>query len=123
MDNIQDKIAEIMADPQALSQVQSLGKMLGLGGEQSPPEPAPKPKPETNISGMLSPDMMGKIAGLMPLFQQINSEDNTTRLLTALRPFLSDEKCQKLDSAKKMLQFMKLMPLLKQSGFMDSGLF
>ena len=45
MDNIQDKIAEIMADPEALSQVQSLGKMLGISGNAEPSLPAPPPEP------------------------------------------------------------------------------
>jgi hypothetical protein len=116
MDNIQDTISKIMSDPEALSQVQSLGKMLGIGNSSSKEtQQPPPPKEEPPIPT----DMMGKISGLMPLFQQLRQEDDTTRLLNALRPFLSEEKRQKLDSAKKLLQFMKLIPLLRESGLMD----
>ena len=115
MDNIQDKIAEIMADPEALSQVQSLGRMLGLGSD----EPAPPPKPEPKSGELIPTEALGTITKLMPLLSMANQEDDTSRLLAALRPFLSEEKCRKLDSAKKMLQIMKLLPALKEGGLFD----
>lgn len=118
MDNLQDAISQIMSDPEALSQVQSLGKMLGLGNK-SQNEAKPKPSSDSAVPS----DMMSKITKLMPLLRQINQEDDTTRLLSALRPFLSEEKCRKLDSAKKMLQFMKLIPVLRESGLADLNLF
>ena len=113
MDNIQDKIAEIMADPQALSQVQNLGKMLGLNSD----EPAAAPQPETN--NLISGEALGKITQLMLLLSMANQEDDTSRLLAALKPFLSEEKCRRLDSAKKMLQVMKLLPVLKDGGLFE----
>lgn len=124
MDNIQDKIAEIMSDPEALSQVQNLGKMLGIGGGSQESTPVPSPSPvQSHNNDLLSGETFGKITKLMPLISQIHQEDDTTRLLGALRPFLSEEKCRKLDSAKKMIQFMKIIPLLKEGGLMDLGLF
>jgi len=138
MDNIQEKIAQIMSDPQAMSQVQSLGKMLGLTNQTDPVESNfssgasdvhtdnnTKSVSDANLSinNGLPTEMMGKLMKLMPLFQQMNQEDDVTRLLQALKPFLSQDKCRKLDSAKKMLQMMKMIPLLKEGGFMDLGLF
>lgn len=137
MDNIQEKIAQIMSDPEAMSQVQSLGKMLGLSN-QSPVENTastgktdalfnnnrnPVPVSTGNVNNGVPTEMMSKIMKLMPLFQQINQEDDVTRLLQALRPFLSEEKCRKLDSAKRMLQMMKIIPLLKEGGIIDLGFF
>ena len=115
MENIQDKIAEIMADPEALSQVQSLGKMLGLGSE----EPAPPPPPKPDANELLSGEALGAITKLMPLLSMANQEDDTSRLLAALKPFLSEEKCRKLDSAKRMLRIMKLLPVLKEGGLFE----
>lgn len=115
MDNLQDKIAEIMADPEALNQVRSLGKMLGI----NPDESAPPPKPEPEAGELLSGEALGAITRLMPLLSAANQEDDTSRLLTALRPFLSEEKSRKLDSAKKMLRIMKLLPVLKEGGIFD----
>ena len=114
MENIQDKISEIMADPEALKQVQDLGKMLGLGSDE-PYAPAPEPEPKIDISG----EAMGAVTKLMPLLSMANREDDTSRLLAALRPFLSEEKCRKLDSAKRMLKIMKLLPALKEGGLFE----
>ena len=114
MENIQDKIAEIMADPEALSQVQNLGKMLGLGSDE-PSAPEPRPEPKNDFSS----EAMGAVTKLMPLLSMANQEDDTSRLLAALRPFLSEEKCRKLDSAKRMLKIMKLLPALKEGGLFE----
>ncbi len=109
-----------MSDPEAMSQVQSLGKMLGLGsGSNSEPPPTPVENNNNNIPN----EMMSKLTQIMPLFSRLRQEDDTTRLLSALRPFLSEEKRIKLDSAKRILQFMKLIPLLKESGLVDLNLF
>ena len=109
-----------MSDPEAMSQVQSLGKMLGLGsGSNSEPPPAPVENNNNNIPN----EMMSKLTQIMPLFSSLRQEDDTTRLLSALRPFLSEEKRAKLKNAKRILQFMKLIPLLKESGLVDLNLF
>lgn len=114
MDNIQNKIAEIMADPEALKEVQNLGKMLGLTGEDNPAPPTP-PQEEPAFSD----EALSNIAKIAPLLSQVNREDDTTRLLAALRPFLSEEKCRKLDSAKKMLGLMRILPVLKSEGIFN----
>lgn len=116
MDNIQEKIAEIMADPEALKEVQNLGKMLGLGSTEPSPPP---PKPEPAAGELLPPEALGAVTKLMPLLSEANRDDDTSRLLAALRPFLSEEKCRKLDSAKRMLRIMKLLPALKEGGILD----
>ena len=108
-----------MSDPEAISQVQSLGKMLGLGSGSNSEPPTPPVENNNNIPN----EMMSKLTQIMPLFSRLRQEDDTTRLLSALRPFLSEEKRIKLDSAKRILQFMKLIPLLKESGLVDLNLF
>ena len=117
MGDIQNKIAEIMADPEAVKEIQSLVKMLGLGSEE--PAPAPPAASAPDVGNMLSGEALGAVTRLMPLLSTVNQEDETSRLLTALRPFLSDEKCRKLDSAKKMLRIMKLLPVLKEGGLLE----
>lgn len=118
MDNIQDKIAEIMSDPEALKEVQNLGKMLGIAPEKETP-PIAETKSPILSNDALSDDMLSSITKIAPLLSQVNREDDTTRLLAALRPFLSEEKCRKLDSAKKMLGLMKILPLLKSEGIFN----
>ncbi len=113
MDNIESKIARIMSDPEALKEVQELGKALGITTDN------PEPVVQKNDNPLLSDDALKGIAKIAPLLSQVNREDDTTRLLAALRPFLSDEKCRKLDSAKKMIGIMKLLPVLKNEGILN----
>lgn len=112
-ESIQDKISEIMSDPEAMSQIQSLSQMLGLGGSQ----PALPEKKESDE--LFSDEALGKLTQLMPLISRARQEDDTTRLLSALRPFLSEEKCRKLDSAKRILTMIKLLPALKDVGVFE----
>lgn len=136
MNDIQDKIAEIMADPQALKQVQSLGKMLGLNKELNFAENQQSTSlnsvseinntPQTSMpftNNPINSEIMTKIIKIMPLINQANQEDDVSKLLKALRPFLSNEKCKKLDSAKKIIQVLKIIPLLKEGGILDSQFF
>ena len=46
----------------------------------------------------------------------VKRDDDTTRLLNSLRPFLSREKQEKLDRAEKMIKFIRIIPLLKDNG-------
>ncbi len=60
--------------------------------------------------------MLGMMTKLAPLLGQLGREDDSTRLLRALRPLLGAERQKKLDEAVKILQMMRLLPLLKESG-------
>ncbi len=109
MSDIQDKINQILSNPEALKQVQSLGEQLGLAKPETP-----KPKPKQ--SELLGDDMLSAITRLAPVMSSVNSNDETTQLLNSLRPFLSSEKQQKLDRAEKMIKFIKIIPILKDNG-------
>ena len=95
----------------------ALAGMLSTLGNAAPPVPAPA----TPALGGVTPEMLQTIGRLAPLLSQVNREDDSTRLLQALRPLLSDKRQKKLDEAVKILQMMRLMPLLKDSGLF-SGL-
>ena len=97
-----------MSDPEAMRQVQSLGKQLGLG-ESTPAQPAAPARP---VNG----DMMAALSKLAPLMNAAKPSDETTALLNALRPFLSGEKLERLNSAQRLLSLIRMIPLLKDSG-------
>lgn len=80
MSDLQDKLNQILQNPEAMKQVQSLGAQLGLTGEQKQP-PKPKP-PENNLMSMIGgDDTIGTIAKFAPLLSSLNNSDDTTRLL------------------------------------------
>lgn len=111
-DDISGALSKIMSDPEAMKEIQSLGQMLGLGGEAAS---EPEPEVEAPISG----EALGAITKLVPLLNMTKEEDDTSRLLAALRPFLGEEKRRKLDAAKRMLRIMKLLPALKEGGIFE----
>lgn len=111
MSEIQDKINQILSNPEALRQVQSLGEQLGLANANAEP---PKPKPvQPEIPG---DDILRTVTRLAPVMNSVKRDDDTTRLLNSLRPFLSREKQEKLDRAEKMIKFIRIIPLLKDNG-------
>jgi hypothetical protein len=110
MPDLQEKLNQILSNPEALKQVQSLGEQLGLTQAPQPPKQTPQPtQPPSTAKG----DLMQAVSKFAPLLNSVKKEDDTTRLLRALRPFLSEERRQKLDKAEKMLKLLRLMPLLK----------
>lgn len=164
MDDIQELIGKIMSDPQAMSQLESMGKQLGLdipnnnsgnnpGQNHSENNNQGGSFPQINqdlLSGLMNnPQLLSLLGGtnnnsgnqnhqsglakshssfggealtsiakLMPLLSSLNTEDDTTRLLEALRPFLGSTKQKKLDEAKKMLRLLKILPLIKSKGIL-----
>ena len=120
MEDISRKIGELLSDPSAMDQIRELAGMFSRsqGGsesapqpQQSMPEPQPVPEPSSN------PDMLGMMMKLAPVLGSVNREDDSTRLLRALRPFLHEERSRRLDSAIRLVGIMRLLPVLKGMGF------
>lgn len=116
MPDIQEKINQILSNPEALRQVQSLGEQLGISAQKSSNNVPPAPSPPAQNSSPISGDMLKTFTRLAPLMNSFKGEDDATRLLHSLRPFLCRERQAKLDKAEKMLKLIRLMPLLKDNG-------
>lgn len=112
MDDLSEKLSGILSDPEAMKEIASLAAQLGVDtpGLHKEPEPPKKQEPS---------DAIAMMSGLMPLMGSLKQEDDTTRLLDAIRPFLSEERREKLDKAKKMLKMMKLLPMLRKLDLFD----
>lgn len=114
MDDITGKISQLLSDPQAMEQIMSLTSLLSPNNDEAPKQQSEPVKPA--LPGF-SDDMMKTVMKLMPLLSDIRQDDDTTRLLNALRPFLCEERCKKLDEAEKILQLIKILPVIKQLNF------
>lgn len=90
----------------------ALAGLLGNAGK--PPAPAASP------GGIDSVQLISAVSKIAPLLQRVQQEDDSTRLLYALRPMLSPERQAKLDESLKMLRMMRLLPLLKNTGILSS---
>ena len=121
MSDIQDKINQILSDPEALKQVQSLGAQLGLSGG-APEAPPQNPPPVVTGTPVNAPDseMMSMLTRFAPMMSRFSEEDDVSRLLRALRPFLSGEKQDKLDRAQRLMKLVRIIPLIKDSGMFNN---
>ena len=109
MDDLNAKLSGILSDPEAMKEIAALASSLGVdapGVHKAPDPPPPAPADSAAALSMMS--------SLVPLLGSLRADDDTTRLLDAIRPFLSEERRQKLDKAKKLIRLMRLMPMLRE---------
>ena len=138
MSELEEKLEGILGNPQAMAQIMSLAQPLSSGGAAQPfgaqeappaepsaaaPAPAPEAQPDSSapppspggLGGLLSglnsldPQMLSAAANLMGQFTS-GEDDKRTALLTALRPFVKEQRYAKLDKA---IQIAKLSRLIR----------
>lgn len=143
MSELEEKLENILGNPQAMSQIMSLAQSLNLGGssqaapsQDQPQDPAqndtpnhdgtasqaaaspPPAAPAPSISGLegmlgalggLDMNTLSAAAGLIGQFAD-GGDDKRTALLSALRPFVREERYAKLDKA---IQIAKLSRLIR----------
>lgn len=137
MDDLAGKLHEILNSPEGMAQVQNLAQMLGQN-QQASSSPAPSsPAGSGTLSSLLGglnhtipadgnssplPDAntLQLVTRLAPMLSAVRQEDDSTRLLRALRPLLGPERQKKLDEAIRLLQMMRMLPMLRQSGILSS---
>lgn len=118
MDDIASKLHDILNDPESMEKLKNMASMLGVSaqppaGHSTEPSGAQEPPPPPPAADIDAIKMAAKFA---PIISNFKKEDNSTRLLRALRPFLSDERQTRLDESIKLMQFMRILPLIKKSG-------
>lgn len=129
MADFEQTLNSLLSDPDAMGQIMALaGK---LGGAPSAPQEAPSaqegvPRPEESpaaqdlfsseeegevqevFSSQEEPspfpdlDQLAKMGQLMELFQTAQADPETMALLSALRPFLREDRQRKLDRAMRL---------------------
>ena len=122
MDDLTGKISELLQNPAIASLLSQFGAPQGETPEAQPESAPPAPPPSVPqasaqgnpLSGLgLDGDMLQTVMKLA-----LNQEDDSTRFLHALRPMLSNERQTKLDQASKILQLMRMLPLLRSQGIL-----
>ena len=144
MSELEEKLENILGNPQAMSQIMSLAQSLNLGGSGTQPQPQeqtqtadqpPAPTPQNGDSPAAPPpappaapaDLSGGLGGMLGALGNLDAgtlsaaanligqftdggDDKRTALLTALRPFVKEERYAKLDKA---IQIAKLSRLIR----------
>lgn len=141
MDDLSATLNQILSDPQSMNQIKGIMDSMGLGGNQAEAQPAPAPAPAapapaapaapaatglaglsalSGLGGLANGDMMAKLVQLAPIISKVQEEDDTTRLLHALKPLLSEARQKKLDEAVKIIHMLHLLPIIKETGILGS---
>ncbi len=113
MEDLSEKLADILNDPESLDKIKKMTE--SLLGEKATAADLQKSEALPNMPD--SADMK-KIIGIMSRLKA-ESNDSRTLLLKALRPNLSPKRQEKVDLAIKMLKIIDLLPYLKESGIMN----
>lgn len=138
MSELEEKLESVLGNPQAMAQIMALAQSLNGGGSppaagagetsQAQEQPqaqaqSPAPPPVAPVSGgsgdglgsllgglgSLDPKLLSAAAGLIGQFNS-GADDQRVALLTALRPFVKEERYAKLDKA---IQIAKLSRLIR----------
>ncbi len=107
-DNLNEKISQLLSDPEGMARIQSMAESL-FGGNMNLPSAQSE-----------APSTQNEAEMLMKALQVLKSEKNDDRsqLLIALKPHLSTERGEKVDKAVKLLKLAKLLPLLKETDIL-----
>lgn len=104
MPDLNEKLNEILNDPESMNRVRDLAESILSG------------KSEEENKGDLEDSIdIGKIMSIMEKLKH-NSNDSRSQLLLSLKPHLSAERREKVDTALKLLKLIELLPLLKEGG-------
>lgn len=132
MDDLSDKIARLLSSPEGMEKIRTVMSSLGDAPAAIPaaasvpaaaaapaaPTVTPAPSASAGGSGVPDPALLGRV---MPLLGALNSENDDTRLLQALRPYLHGEREQRLDETMRLLRLTRLLPLLQDDGASGRG--
>lgn len=117
MDDLNEKLTRLLSSPEGMEKIQSA--MAALGGalpqEETPaPPPTPPPSPDAGVD-------LSALTKLLPLLGNMNADNEDTRLLSALRPYLHGQRAVRLEESMRLLRLMKLLPLLREGGGVGGG--
>ncbi len=124
MAELEDKLNAILGDPQTMGQILSMARALSGGGEDPPgdsaAEEAPPPEPDQgaplspageagDLLGDLDPELLQK--GMLLLQAYRTGDRRREALLDALAPYLSPQRREKLERAKRIVRLSKAAAL------------
>lgn len=106
MEDLQEKMRSMLADPELMQRVGAMAKSLGLAQETPPAQPANKPaSPLPN----LDPGLLAQLSGMLG---QSKIDNNQQSLLRALSPYLGQDRISKLEKAMRAAAMAKIASTL-----------
>lgn len=140
MEDLASMITQFLGSEEGMNQLRSVSAALGLpdlgaagpqaGQNGSVPPPVNSSTPNAGGIPFFSPETSSSQAGMPSLdlntlmllqkaISALNQDDRNTELLRALKPHFSDERAKKVDDAIRILQLIRLLPLVKELGLFN----
>lgn len=118
MDDLNEKLAGILNDPESMNRVRKMAESL-LGSQRQEDTPSPASPILSNTDGVGAGG--DELRAVMNIMSRLKNEknDSRTQLLLALKPHLSEPRQEKVDTAVKILRLLDLLPYLKESGVLN----
>ena len=129
MSEFEDKLQSILGNPEAMDQILSMARSLS---GNPPPQDGPSESLSPQAFREPSDDLFSAMSGLDPRLVQIgmrllseyNREDNrTVALLTALQPFLRQERYPKVDKAVQIARLSRVIRVALDAFRKEDGNF
>ena len=113
MAEFDEQFNNIFSNPNAMSQIMQLAQSLSGGQERPTAPPPPQAKQSSppdllsSLTGGIDPKLMAR---LLPLIQELGSQQdsNARALLYALRPYLKEERQEKVERALQLARLFHL---------------
>ena len=102
MEDLQEKMRALMADPELMQKVGAMAKSLGLS--QDAPATQPVSKPAAALPN-IDPAMLPRLSGILG---QGSIDNHQKSLLQALSPYLSADRISKLERAMRAAAMAKV---------------
>lgn len=137
MDEISEKITQILNNPDSMEMVKNLAGSLISSGDESGNKSTKQSFDGLNnigdianlLNGLgekdnaqndlpLSPSQISMFLKVVRILKS-KKDDDKTRLISALKPHLSEKRQKKADTAIKMMKLIDVLPLLKECGLFD----
>lgn len=115
MAEFDEKLNALLSNPDAMAQIMQMAQSLGGSSQKDvPPQPPPPPKAspqsEPTFPAFGNGIDPGLLMRLLPLIQELGSQQdsNAQRLLYALRPYLREERQEKVERALQLARLFHL---------------
>lgn len=122
MSDFEDKLNSLLSNPESMNQIMELAKKLGVNQQQpaptqpsaeavieqqdEPAEPVTAADPEPVHNSGIDPAL---ISGIMQVLGNVNvADDRHSNLINALKPYLKDDRQERLDKAIMVAQLAKM---------------
>ncbi len=126
MSDLSSQISQILGNPEMVEQIKNLSGLFGQSAdsvsssaEKSQQSQPSVPAQTSSPLDLLGSDGLQTAMRFMPILNELRQEDDTTRLLRAIKPFLSPERQEKLEEAIKLLRIIRILPFLRNQGLMN----